>query len=239
MHTIMAAPQASNNRTRRQLHDTTAEQIKAKIQNEVFNARRGEIQQYLKLFGYKPEKTILQVHLAGYLGKGRRNAADSSKKKQASSRYGGTTFVVVGRSHDPAIMGLLIKPKKKPDGSSLGYIGYLWKDKNRETEAPHELLPLDFTPTHVPYPQEWKDIFATKGFMIAMHVPSAFAPQKNRLNRALYSVGKSVDVKKRWYFLDDVKKYGYHGSMTTDGNETSRGATESQTSSEHPRSALA
>lgn len=31
--------------------------------------RRKEIREYLKLFGYKPEKTILQVHLIGFLVK--------------------------------------------------------------------------------------------------------------------------------------------------------------------------
>jgi hypothetical protein len=33
--------------------------------------RQEEILDYLKLFGYKPDRTILQVHLAGFLINGR------------------------------------------------------------------------------------------------------------------------------------------------------------------------
>jgi hypothetical protein len=31
-------------------------------------------------------------------------------------------------------------------------------------------------------------MFATKGFMFALHVPASFAKDKNRLTRALYRV---------------------------------------------------
>jgi hypothetical protein len=62
---------------------------------------------------------------------------------------------------------------------------------------------------HVPYPQDWKDMFATKGFMIALHVPSSFAKDKNRLSRALYRAGKNADVKKQWDFIDQVRGAGF------------------------------
>jgi hypothetical protein len=53
---------------------------------------------------------------------------------------------------------------------------------------------------------EWKNRFATKGFMIALHVPSSLAKSKNRLTRALYRIGKTrVDVKKEWKFLNELK----------------------------------
>jgi hypothetical protein len=180
------------------------------IAAQVPQDRRSEILQYLKLFGYKPEKTILQVHIAGFFNKkGARPSPSARRADAASRRYGGTTFVIVGRSHDPSIMDVLIKPRKKPGDASPGYVGYLWQNKDRDRKAPHELLPLDFTPTRVPYPQDWKDLFATKGFMIAMHVPSEFAPEKNRLNRALYSAGKNANAKDSWNFIADVQKYGY------------------------------
>jgi hypothetical protein len=219
--------------TKKRRQQGKAEHAVPKIDGEVFRGRRDEILRYLRLFGYKQERTILQVHIAGYFKRGRKNMP-GSKKSQASSRYGGTTFVIVGRSHDPRIMDLLIKPKKKADQSSPGYVGYLWKGKNKDSMPPHELLPLDFTPTQVPYPQDWKDIFATRGFMIAMHVPSGFAPRKNRLNRALYRVGKNVDVKARWDFLDEVEQYGYEQSMAAQNREQER-----QTAAERSRTAIA
>ena len=51
-------------------------------------------------------------------------------------------------------------------------------------------------------------MFATKGFMIALHVPSSFAKYKNKLTRTLYKVGRktsNIDVRKEWSFLDDLK----------------------------------
>jgi hypothetical protein len=52
-------------------------------------------------------------------------------------------------------------------------------------------------------------MFATKGFMIALHVPSSFAKDKNRLSRALYRVGKNADVKKKWDFIGEIRGSGY------------------------------
>ena len=49
-------------------------------------------------------------------------------------------------------------------------------------------------------------MFATKGFMLAMHVPSFLAKDKSKLTRSLYRIGKSsVDVKQEWKFLNDLK----------------------------------
>jgi hypothetical protein len=52
-------------------------------------------------------------------------------------------------------------------------------------------------------------MFATKGFMLALHVPASFAKHKNKLTRALYRVGKKTDVKKRWNFIDEIRNSGY------------------------------
>ena len=105
----------------------------------------------------------------------------------------------------------VIKPKKRnPLDTSPGYLGYLWKNKDSQKRAPHGGHILDFTPANLPYPTEWKNMFATKGFMLALHVPSSFARYKNRLTRALYRISKSgvVDVKKQWTFLNELKQFG-------------------------------
>jgi hypothetical protein len=180
------------------------------ISDQVPPNRQHEILEYLKLFGYKPNRTIIQVHVAGFFNKKRTATGREAEKRQATAkRYGGTTFVIVGRTHDPAIMDIVAKPKKKPEQTSPGYVGYLWKNKDPENRAPHEVIPLDFTPIHLSYPQEWKDMFATKGFMLAMHVPASFAKNKSRLTRALYRVGKTADVKKQWNFIDEIRGSGY------------------------------
>jgi hypothetical protein len=176
---------------------------------QVPSNRREEILEYLKLFGYKPDRTILQVHIAGFFNKRQANARERVQREATSRRYGGTTFVVVGRTHDPSIMDSVIKPKKKREETSPGYLGYLWKSKDPHKRAPHELTPLDFTPLHVPYPADWKNMFATKGFMLALHVPASFAKHKNRLSRALYRAGKNADVKKRWDFIEEIRSSGY------------------------------
>jgi hypothetical protein len=179
------------------------------VADQVPSNRREEILEYLKLFGYKPDRTILQVHIAGFFNKRQANTRAQEKREATAKRYGGMTFVVVGRIHDPSIIDLLIKPKKKREEASPGYLGYLWKSKDPEKRAPHEVIPLDFTPVHVPYPADWKNMFATKGFMLALHVPASFAKDKNKLSRALYRVGKNADVKKRWDFIEEIRNSGY------------------------------
>ena len=39
------------------------------VQSEIPAARRQEILRYLQLFGYKPEITIVQVHVAGFFNR--------------------------------------------------------------------------------------------------------------------------------------------------------------------------
>lgn len=186
------------------------------VADQVTYNRRAEILEYLKLFGYKPDKTILQVHIVGFFNKRRVKARSVEQREAASRRYGGTTFVVVGRTHDPSVMDLVIKPKKKREETSPGYVGYLWKSKEPQKKAPHEVIPLDFTPIHVPYPADWKNIFATKGFMVALHVPASFAKHKNKLSRALYRAGKNADVKKPWDFIEEIRSSGNEQQATED-----------------------
>jgi hypothetical protein len=179
------------------------------VADQVTSNRRTEILEYLKLFGYKPDRTILQMHIAGFFNKRRAGARAIEQREKSARRYGGTTFVVVGRTHDPSIMDLVVKPKSKREATSPGYIGYLWKNKDPQKRAPHEVVPVDFTPTHVPYPEDWKNMFATKGFMVALHVPASFAKDKNKLLRALYRAGKKADVRKTWDFIEEIRSSGY------------------------------
>jgi hypothetical protein len=188
------------------------------ISTQVPDNRRNEIHEYLKLFGYKPDKTIIQVHITGFFRKkGQQfNQKEKERHTAAVKRYGGTTFVIVGRTHDPSIIENVVKPKKKnPLDTSPGYVGYLWKNKDSQKRAPHEVIPLDFTPIHLPYPSDWKNMFATKGFMLALHVPASFAKDKNKLTRALYRIGKSgiVDVKKEWTFINEIKQFGINNTQ--------------------------
>ena len=51
-------------------------------------------------------------------------------------------------------------------------------------------------------------MFGTKGFLIAMHVPTTFVKYKNKITRALYRIAKSgVDIKKNGVFLMILKIY--------------------------------
>ena len=195
---------------------STVAEVEHIVADQVTYNRRAEILEYLKLFGYKPDKTILQVHIVGFFNKRRVKARSVEQREAASRRYGGTTFVVVGRTHDPSIMDLVIKPRKKREEASPGYVGYLWKSKDPQKKAPHEVIPLDFTPIHVPYPADWKNIFATKGFMVALHVPASFAKHKNKLSRALYRAGKNADVKKPWDFIEEIRSSGNEQQATED-----------------------
>ena len=200
----------SKNRRRPQQKVQTIPKAESIISSQVSANRRNEIHEYLKLFGYKADKTIIQVHITGFFRKKGQQSNQKEKERQAAAvkRYGGTSFVIVGRTHDPSIIENVVKPKKKnPLDASPGYVGYLWKNKDPQKRAPHELIPLDFTPIHLPYPTDWKNMFATKGFMLALHVPISFAKDKNRLTRALYRIGKSgvvIDVKKEWTFINDL-----------------------------------
>lgn len=88
-------------------------EVENKISNEVPQKRRNEIYEFMKLFGYKPERSIVQVHLTGFFKKKKYTPREIEQHKTTIKRYGGTTFVVIGRTHDPSIMEMVVKPKKK------------------------------------------------------------------------------------------------------------------------------
>ncbi|HKI07149.1 MAG TPA: SHOCT domain-containing protein [Nitrososphaeraceae archaeon] len=213
-----------NGKMQQQQRVQTISKAGSVVSKQVSAKRRDEIYGYLKLFGYKADKTIIQVHVTGFFRRKGQQADQKEKARQAAAikRYGGVSFVIVGRTHDPSIIENVIKPKKRnPLDTSPGYIGYLWKNKDPQKRAPHEVIPLDFTPINLPYPTEWKSMFATKGFMLALHVPSSFVRYKNRLTRALYRIGRGgpLDIRNEWRFLDDLRLLGFNNvhAATTSG----------------------
>ena len=197
---------------RTSLGSQVLEPAESLVAREVPPNRGEEIRRFLELFGYKPESSILQIHIAGYMGRGRPTPKELVSREKSAERYGGRTFTVVGRTHDPSIADRVIKPRKKREEASSGYIGYLFKDKDAGGKPPDELLPLDFTPAGFAYPADWKGMFATRGFLVALHVPSDFARNKNELARKVRQIGKSAGVKQEWDFLEELEQYGYSGN---------------------------
>jgi hypothetical protein len=189
----------------RQVVQTTEDVIRLQVPEN----RSQEIERYLKLFGYKPERTILQVHNAGYFGRGKRTPRQVSQREKTAARYGGRTFVVVGRTHDPEFLNKLVPPRKSAKDANPGYVGYLFKEKDPDEKPPHALLPPDFVPSELTYPRDWKDMFGTRGYLITMHVPSDFAPKKNNLLRQIRRLKGNALVKEPWTFLDQLEDYGY------------------------------
>jgi hypothetical protein len=179
------------------------------VASQVPANRRKEIEHYLDLFGYKPERTILQVHVAGSFGRGASSSPQAmAKRATAAARYKGHTFTVVGRTHDPSLVERLVPPRKT-QGANPGYMGYLFIGKDEDGRPPHELLPLDFIPNGMVYPADWKSIFKTKGYLVTMHVPATFASGKNELLRRLRRIGGAMDAKHEWTFFDELEEFGY------------------------------
>ncbi len=57
---------------------TEAERV---VSEQVPQDRRQEMLEYLKLFGYKPDRTIIQVHIAGFFNKKRTATGKEAEKK--------------------------------------------------------------------------------------------------------------------------------------------------------------
>ena len=63
------------------ISDTSKQQL---VSIQVPPNRRVELLEYLKLFGYKSEKTILQVHIVGFFNKRRLNQRELEQKIKSS-----------------------------------------------------------------------------------------------------------------------------------------------------------
>jgi len=174
------------------------------ISVEVPENRRDEIKEFLQLFGYNPNTTVLQVHIPGKFGRG--GSVSSLAREAAKERYGGTTFIVVGRTHDPNVKKIV----QPPISQSASYFGYLHKGADPKGRAPHELLPLDFTPSGFDYPETWRQQMpGGSGWLITMHVPAAFAKDKNALMAAIRKAGKTQNAEDKWEFVDTVKPHAF------------------------------
>jgi hypothetical protein len=64
------------------------------------------------LFGYKNEKTT-KLHIIGFFNRRILNQRKFEQKMKSVKWYGGTSFIVIGRTYDPKIMEKTIKPKSK------------------------------------------------------------------------------------------------------------------------------
>jgi len=169
--------------------------------------RRQEFLQYLTLFGYNPNHTVLQVFRASLFSKPRARPVAVPAVPQ---RYGGTTFVVIGRTHDESIVSLVAPPARRSRSQpppSEAYVGYLSFPTNKQ--PPHERLPLDFTPTHFNYPDRLREQHPGEAFLISLHVPSYFAAHKNELMRKMYRLAKTHKVENSWTpFLQEMEPLG-------------------------------
>jgi hypothetical protein len=108
----------------------------------------------------------------------------------------------------------------KKGGSNPGYVGYFFKPRNEQNLAPHELLPLDFTPSNLNYPIDWKAMYGTRGYLIAMHVKSDFAARKNNLLREIRRLKGSTNVKEPWTFLDKLEEFSAESNSRDTVNST-------------------
>ena len=64
----------------------TISKAESMISSQVFYNRRNEIHEYLKLFGYKADKTIIQVHVTG-------DQKEKAHQAAAIKRCGGISFI--------------------------------------------------------------------------------------------------------------------------------------------------
>src|SRR5918911_178601 len=101
----------SNRKTAPPVMAMTASQTGSanQIVNEVPKNRRHEIYEFMSLFGYKPDRTIIQVHITGFFRKKTYTQRQIEQHRAAVKKYGGTTFVVIGRTHDSLIMDIVAR----------------------------------------------------------------------------------------------------------------------------------
>jgi hypothetical protein len=177
--------------------------------------REKEIEEYLKLFGYKPERTLLYVFVPpkGTRGFGRKYAPrELARLRRYQKRYGGPSFTIIGHTHDPSILIETRLPKDRKAGTK--YLGSIVPPNA------HLKLPPDFCPTHFKHEDEpeLKRRFGT--YLIALYVPTLRSitkegeitrslEWKRTLLRKLYRIAKTHKPEERWIWLNDVADYGY------------------------------
>jgi hypothetical protein len=87
MSTTISDTNAKSRRRTRQLEQhrvKTFSKSESIISKQVFANRRNEIHEYLMLFGYKADKTIIQVHVTGFFRK--KGQQENEKEKHAEQQ---------------------------------------------------------------------------------------------------------------------------------------------------------
>jgi len=144
--------------------------------------RRNEFEDYLGLFGYNKERSILIIYNVHF--------KPSDK-----------TFVIVGITYDPTIKKIMTPFDENP----TGYMGLITKNQDK---YPHQLLPLDFTPVFLSYPKGWKGNFKSSGFFVGLQIPSRFLQKKEELEKKIKEL-RDIDVSEPWLWLQEVNQFGF------------------------------
>ena len=165
------------------------------VRTSVAPDRRDEIRRYLSLFGYNPEDSVLEVYLA-------HAAAESGKDGEASS----SNFVILGRTYDPVLGFDLIHPQKARPGVSRGYLGCLSTHLDENEKPPHEVLPLDFTPRELAYPEEWRSLYPPVELLVGMQIPEEASSTAEDVRAGLQARAEDLDVREGWDFLQDFEE---------------------------------
>jgi len=174
-----------------------------------------EIETYLKLFGYKPERTLLYIYLppSGERGFGRKYTPEERERlKRYRERYGGSAFTIIGHTHDPVVLASARVPKNFE--SATRYSGSI------PPPDAHLKLPPDFSPVHLKHEDEEGLKRKFGSYLIAMYVPTLQSmgeegritrtvEWKNTLLRKLYRVGKNYKPEQRWRWINELMQYGY------------------------------
>ncbi len=64
----------------------TIHNVESIISSQISANRRSEIHEFLKLFGYKPDRTIIQVHITGFFRKkGQQQHNQKEKERHAAA----------------------------------------------------------------------------------------------------------------------------------------------------------
>ena len=136
------------------------------VRAQVSEDRPREFQRYLLLFGYDPDRTVLRV----YRGRAWDQTSEDKCIDALAADLETDQFLVAGRTYDPVCGFLLNRTETRSGLRREDYLGYLftpWNDGGRPT---HELLPLDFTPRGLSYPDAWRGLFGDTVFIVMMHV---------------------------------------------------------------------
>ena len=173
------------------------------VRDEVVPDRRQEILRYLCIFGYDSETTALRVYHAPPIKGGSRGRFRLLFNKAESRRV-----VIVGKTRDPVLGFELVRADGTGEGSEPELLGFLIKALDPEARPPHEVLPLDFTPTPIDYPTGWSDLYPNDELWIGIEVATKHVALARTVQRYLRVSWRLSDARGRWGFLPALEKLG-------------------------------